>query len=222
MVSKTEKKHNPSPKIDYEQHWNEAYQQNKTEKLGWYEKESTPTLQLIKATRLSKDAVILNVGVGSSTIIDTLVFQNYTNIIANDISSKAIESLKTRLQKDVSKVTFIIDDLTNPSKLNSLQEIDIWNDRAVLHFFLSASQKTSYFNLLKKLVKKGGFVVLAVFSDKGAKKCCGFKIQQYNAETLSDFLGNDFELQQTFNHTFVNPNGDNRPYVYTLFKRVEK
>ena len=206
-------------KRDYKKHWDNAYAKSLTEKLGWYEEKSIKTLELIAKTNLSKDAVILNVGVGSSTIIDDLVKDKYTNIIANDLSENSLTKLKERLGKNISNVKFIVDDLTNSKKLNQLKTIDLWNDRAVLHFFLKEDEKQAYFNLIKKLVKPNGFVIIAVFALDGAEKCCGLELQRYNAEMIAKRLGDDFILKEKFNYTFLNPFGGERPYVYTLFQR---
>lgn len=203
-------------------HWNNAYTKNPTEKLGWFEESSKQTINLIETSGVSKDAKILNVGVGSSLLIDELLTKGYTNLIANDFSEKAINDVKNRLKEKASAINFIVDDLTNAKKLTELTEIDIWNDRAVLHFFLKESEQDSYFNLLKKLVKVNGFVIIAVFALDGAEKCCGLPLQRYNAEMLQEKLGSDFELKNSFNYTFVNPYGGDRPYVYTLFQRNTK
>lgn len=205
--------------INYSDHWDNAYLKNPTEKLGWYEEKSTKTIELIKETSLPNTARILNVGVGSSTIIDDLIAEGYTDLIANDLSEKSLQNLKNRLETNSSKIEFILDDLTNPSKLNTLDKVDLWNDRAVLHFFLKEEEQQSYFSLINKLVKPNGFVLIAVFALEGAEKCCGLPLQRYNAEMIANKLGNDFSLQSSFNYTFINPYGGKRPYVYTLFQR---
>ena len=211
-----------SEQKDYQQHWNAAYNKNTTDKLGWYEEHSTQTIQLIEKTNLPKNASILNVGVGSSTLIDDLLDKGYTNLIANDLSEKALDDVKIRLKEKAKGVTFIVDDLTNSTKLTSLEEVALWNDRAVLHFFLKEEEQKAYFDLLKDKVAKDGFVIIAVFSKDGAEKCCGLPLQRYDVEMLTEKLGSDFELQESFDHVFVNPYGGERPYVYTLFKRVRK
>lgn len=205
--------------IDYKEHWNTAYAKNSTEKLGWYEEKSIKTLELITKTKLPKEAKILNVGVGSSTIVDNLLQEDYTNLIANDLAEKSLESLQVRLGEKSKEVTFIVDDLVNPTKLNIIRDVDLWNDRAVLHFFLKEEEKQSYFDLIKKVVKPNGYVIIAVFALDGAEKCCGLPLQRYDAQMLQDYLGDDFILLEKFNHTFVNPYGGERPYVYTLFQR---
>ncbi|PQB06394.1 SAM-dependent methyltransferase [Polaribacter filamentus] len=205
--------------FDFKNHWNEAYLNNKTEKLGWFEEKSEQTLTLIKEARLSEDALILNVGAGSSTLIDNLLADGFSNIIANDLSEEALESLKNRIGKN-DKVKFIVDDLLNPSKLNKLENIDLWNDRAVLHFFLKEEEIKAYFNLLKKVLKANGFVIISVFAKNGAEKCCGLPVKRYDLEMLGNELGTDFKLKNSFNYTFVNPFGAERPYIYALFQRI--
>lgn len=200
-------------------HWNKAYRKNTTEKLGWYEESSKETIDLIEISGVSKDAKMLNVGIGSSILIDELVAKGYTNLIANDLSEKAINDIKNRLGEKSNKVDFIVDDLTNPSKLNRLSEVAIWNDRAVLHFFLKEEEQETYFKILKQVVKVGGFVIIAVFSLEGAEKCCGLPLQRYNVSMLEEKLGSSFTLVKSFNYIFTNPNGGEKPYIYTLFKR---
>ncbi len=208
--------------MDKTSHWNNAYCNATTEKLGWYEENSTPTLELIHKIPLPKNATILNVGVGSSTIIDDLLSEGYSNLIANDLSSESLKLLKKRIGKASDKVQFIVDDLINATQLNTLLPVDVWNDRAVLHFFTKNEEQNTYFKLLKKLVKPSGYVILAEFSLNGAKKCSGLEVFRYDANMLQERLGVEFKLITSFDYVFLNPNGDERPYIYTLFQRIDE
>lgn len=203
-------------------HWNEAYTKTVTQQLGWFEASCKETIDLIHKTNLPKDAMILNVGVGSSVLVDELLSDGYSNVIAHDISEKALAVLANRLKEDSNKVTYLLDDLSKPLKLQHLQEIAIWNDRAVLHFFTEEKDQNTYFETLKKVVKKGGFVIIAVFALHGAKKCCGLSLQRYDAAMLQKKLGKEFELLTSFEHVFINPYNSERPYIYTLFQRKNK
>lgn len=204
-----------------EHHWNSAYQKSKTENLGWFEKESKPSIDLITKTGLAKNARILNVGAGATTLIDDLVSNGYSQLIANDISATALQNLAERLGENKAKVQFITDDLINAEILQHIQKVDLWNDRAVLHFFLEAKEIKAYFDLLRSLVKKDGFVILAEFAKDGALKCSGLEVRRYDVEMLKKELGADFELIESFDYEFTNPNGDPRPYIYSLFKRMK-
>ncbi|WP_456462440.1 methyltransferase domain-containing protein [Lutibacter sp.] len=205
---------------DFENHWNNAYQKTPVNKLGWYEKESTPSLELIASCNLSKNAQIFNAGAGASILIEQLLNEGYSNLVVNDISSSALIELKNNLiNHKTSQVQFIVDDLTNPIELLKMKDVDLWHDRAVLHFFTTQQQQNSYFNLLKKVVKPKGYVILAEFNLEGAKKCSGLDVFNYNEKILQERLGEDFELLKYFNYTYTQPSGGLREYVYTLFQR---
>ena len=201
------------------EHWNRAYDKADNQ-LGWFEENPAQTMQLIESCKLEKDVRILNVGVGTTTLIDALLDAGYINLIANDLSDLALQKLKERIKKSHNyDLNCITDDLTNPIELQNIEPIDLWIDRAVLHFFLQVKEQTAYFNLIKKIVAKNGYVLIAVFALDGAEKCCGLDLKRYNVEMLQNNLGTDFKLITSFNHTFINPFGGERPYIYTLFKR---
>ena len=202
------------------EYWCEKYTDVDYKKLGWYEKEAKPTIDLIAKTKVSKNAVIFNVGAGSTTLIDDLLAKGYSNLIANDISSCALNNIKKRIGDKQNQVKFITDDLVNPTTLNKLPQIDVWNDRAVLHFFTEEKDQNTYFKLLKEKVKKNGFVILAEFNLQGATKCSGLDVKRYDAQMLQEKLGADFALLENFDYDYTMPNGENRKYVYTLFKRL--
>lgn len=208
--------------IDYKSHWEKVYTKTTFDKLGWYEKVAAPTLELIQLCKLSKNAKILNVGAGATTFINDLLKLGYTNLLANDISAAALEVLKKKINEDdVNKVQFIIDDLTNPKKLSNINNIDIWYDRAVLHFFTVEKDQDTYFNLLRAILKPGGFAIIAVFNLQGATKCSGLDVFRYNATMLQNKLGNDFKLIKTFDYIYTMPTGEERSYIYTLFQNIK-
>ncbi|MGV8947086.1 MAG: methyltransferase domain-containing protein [Lutibacter sp.] len=206
--------------FDFEKHWNNAYQKSPITNLGWYEENPLPSLELIEACNLPKEALIFNAGAGATTLIGELMAKGYKNIVVNDISSAALKELENHLPDyKNAHIQFLVDDLTNPSELLKLKNVDLWHDRAVLHFFTEQDQQKTYFNLLKKVVKPKGFVILAEFNLEGAKKCNGLNVFNYNKEMLQDCLGADFELLKAFDYTYIQPSGNTRAYVYTLFQR---
>lgn len=202
-------------------HWDKIYDRNPIEKLGWFEEEPIPSLQLITKCNLPKDAVILNVGAGASTLIDELLKDGYKNVIVNDISSSALRNLKLRLGEEQSKkVRWVEDDLTNPDTLETLEQVDLWHDRAVLHFFIDSEEQNAYFDLLKNLVRIKGAVIIATFNLSGAIKCSGLPVFRYNENMLQKKLGPAFIMREAFDYTYQMPSGDTREYVYTLFERL--
>ncbi len=201
-------------------HWDNIYEECQLDKLGWYEESPELCLDLISQCDIAKDGLILDVGCGASSLIDCLIEAGYGNIIGTDISEVALEKLKERLgTENASQVKWIVDDISNPTQIQKLNDISIWHDRAVLHFLLEKQQIETYFKTLKKVVKKGGYVIIAAFSLEGAKKCAGLDLMNYDQDILSSHLGEDFKLIRFFNHTYHTPSGKPRPYIYTLFQR---
>ena len=207
----------PEESINLSEHWNKAYSNNPPEKLGWFETDLSPMLTLISASGIDKSSSILNIGAGSTVLIDELLKDGYTNLIATDISEISLKGLENRNGNE--KVKYILDDLTTPKELNNISPVDLWIDRAVLHFLTEAADQNTYFNLLKNKVKSNGFVILAEFNLEGAQKCSGLAVKRYSKEMLANKLGEEFQLIDSFDYSYTMPSGDKRPYIYTLFKR---
>ncbi len=203
------------------QHWDEIYEALDVDELTWYEEIPEPSIKLLSKCNIKKDDSVLDVGAGASTFIDYLIGQGFKNIIATDISEIALNKLKERLGKEKSSmVRWIVDDITQPVHVQNLRDITVWHDRAVLHFLLEENQQNMYLSTLKKVIKKGGYVIIATFSLKGAKKCSGLDVKNYDQNMLAEFLGKDFSLLEYFDYTFHMPSGEPRPYIYTLFHKI--
>lgn len=205
------------------EHWNEIYTALDVDELTWYEEIPEPSIKLLSRCHINKDESVLDVGAGASTFIDYLINQGFSNIIATDISEIALNKLKERLGKEkASVVRWIADDITQPIHIRYLRGISLWHDRAVLHFLLEKDRQHMYLSTLKKVIKKGGYVIIAAFSLKGAKKCSGLDVKNYDQNMLAKFLGEDFSLIEYFDYTHYMPSGEPRPYIYTLFQKSIK
>jgi len=98
---------------DYKEHWNNAYQNNVVEKLGWFEDDPVASFDLIEKCNLSKDALIFNAGAGATTLIGLLLEKGYSNILVNDISFLALDKLKNSINNNNNVSTpFIENDNT--------------------------------------------------------------------------------------------------------------
>ncbi len=203
------------------EHWDEIYEALDVDELTWYEKIPEPSIRLLSKCHINKDEPILDVGAGASTFIDYLIDKGFKNVIAADISEIALNKLKERLGKQkASMVKWIVDDVTKPAHIQDLRDIALWHDRAVLHFLLEENQQKVYLSTLKKVIKKKGYVIIAAFSLKGAKKCSGLDVKNYDQNLLAKFLGKDFKLLEYFDHTYYTPSGKPRPYIYALFQKT--
>ena len=94
-----------------------------------------------------------------------------------------------------------MDDITQAGELAELGPVDLWHDRAVLHFFQDSCSQDAYFQLMHKLVKPGGYVIIAAFNLNGASSCSGLPVYRYNAQMLQEKTGDAFQLLDAFDHT---------------------
>jgi ubiquinone/menaquinone biosynthesis C-methylase UbiE len=203
------------------EHWDEIYAALDTDELTWYEEIPEPSIRLLSKCRINKNESILDVGTGASTFIDYLLNQGFKNIIAADISEIALNKSKERLGKEkASSVRWLVDDISHPVYIQELRNIALWHDRAVLHFLLEEKQQMMYLSTLKKVLKNKGYVIIAAFSPKGAKKCTGLDVKNYDQDLLAEFLGEDFKLLEYFDHTYYMPSGVPRQYIYALFQKT--
>lgn len=203
------------------EHWDKVYTTTEISGLGWYEEDPKPSIDLISNCNLNKDAIILDVGAGVTTLTGKLISEGYTNLLVTDISQNALDILTAGLQDEQRQyASFIVDDITNPVNLTGQIQADLWHDRTVLHFLTEKKQQDGYLKTLKSIVKSGGYVIIAVFSLEGAKKCSGLDVKNYDEKMIAEFLGENFELIEYFNYVYLQPSGNERPFVYTLFKRI--
>ncbi len=196
-------------------HWDRIFKDTEDQKLGWYEDDVAPTLSLLKKIPIRKKVFIS--GVGTSLLIDQLLAEG-TSLILNDISHTALDKVKIRHKEQEHEITFLCQDVSMPIQ-HKTASADVWIDRAVLHFLTDEDDIKGYFNNLNNILKAGGYAIFAEFSKDGATECAGLTLHRYSVEELSEKLGNTFELIESFNHTYFNPNGETRPYIYALYKK---
>ena len=200
------------------QHWNSIFINKSDAELGWYENDVSQTLKFLDLIPHETNTTsIFLPGAGTSVLAEIFYKKGYKQLILNDISDKALNRLKDRIPNS-ENIIWLNHDISKPVAIQTPQ-VDIWIDRAVLHFLLAEEEINGYFNNLKSLVKNGGYVLLAEFSLLGAAKCAGLDLHRYSVKEMSERLGSEFGLIKKEDYTYTNPSGGKRPYIYALFKK---
>lgn len=88
-------------------------------------------MNFIKDLSVNPNTNIFLAGAGTSILVDELV-KIKCNLILNDISKIALEKVKNKLLNK-QNIKFFKYDLSKPF---TNKDIDIWIDRAVLHFLI--------------------------------------------------------------------------------------
>jgi EEF1A lysine methyltransferase 2 len=198
------------------EHWNAIFSTKADPELGWYEKDVSQTLKFLDQIPQSESTTVFLPGAGTSALVDELLDRGH-KIILNDISDEALNKLRSRIGTN-NRLTWLHHDISKPLP-DDIPQADIWIDRAVLHFLLEEEDIQGYFDNLRSVVNKGGYVLLAEFSTTGAPKCAGLELHRYSIEEMTRRMGVKFELVKYEDYTYINPFGDPRPYVYALYKK---
>ena|SRR3989338_6754055 len=82
---------------DQKLHWENIYKTKSSKDMSWYAPHLEESLRMIQSLGLSKDAEIIDIGGGASTLPDNLLAEGLKNITVLDISSEAIKVSKDRL-----------------------------------------------------------------------------------------------------------------------------
>ena len=199
------------------EHWEGVYSTRPTDKLGWYKPHLETSLKWIKELGLDKNARIIDVGGGASTLVDDLLSEGYRSITVIDLSKKALSLSKARLGERAELVTWFEEDITSVDL--PVHYYDLWHDRAVFHFLTTTGQQTQYRENLEKALKPGGHLIIGTFAPEAPPKCSGLPVQRYTPEKLASTLCEGFELMQCQKELHVTPGGVEQMYLYSHFRR---
>jgi SAM-dependent methyltransferase len=199
------------------EHWETVYRDRVPELLTWYQAESALSLSLIAASKPEPDAAVVDVGGGSSRLVDQLLERGYTNVTVLDVSPTALRYARDRLADRADEATFIEGDVLEHHFDST---IGFWHDRAVFHFLTDPADQTRYMERLNTAIAADGHVVIATFGLDGPERCSGLRVQRYEPETLSQALGTSFEPVGFDTETHITPTGATQAFLYGHFRRV--
>ena len=199
------------------QHWENVYETKADQEVSWYQESPTTSLELITSLHLEKNAPIIDIGGGNSNLAAELLKDGYTNLSVLDISSNSLERTKDKLGKEADEIQWVVSDVLD---FQPKQQFRLWHDRATFHFLTAERDIKKYINIVTRIVKKGGFLIIATFSTSGPKKCSGLDITQYSREKLKTLFGKEFELMKTFEEIHSTPFQTEQNFIYTLFRKL--
>jgi len=117
--------------LDEFSHWDHIYKTANLEKVSWHQQHSTISFNWIVESTKKQDAIV-DIGCGVSILTDNLLTAGFTNISLLELSTQALNTLKTRLKKSTDKLSFYNENILD---FESNATFKLWHDRAVFHFF---------------------------------------------------------------------------------------
>jgi SAM-dependent methyltransferase len=199
-------------------HWEKVYTSKASDAVSWFQPHADRSLNLILGTGVNRNAAIIDVGGGASTLVDDLLENGYTNLSVLDLSAAALETARNRLGAKADKVRWIEADVTRANL--PANYFDVWHDRAVFHFLTTPEERAAYVRAVFDSVKPGGHVIVSTFADDGPDQCSGLPVMRYSADGLHDEFGESFELLRHEKEAHHTPSGTVQQFVYCYCRRA--
>ena len=198
--------------MDRKAHWENIYTTKSSNQVSWYREHLDSSLKMILRTGVSKDAAVIDVGGGSSTLVDDLLARGFVDVTVLDISGQALRVARDRLGPRGGDVDWVEGDVTSAELPEN--RFDVWHDRAVFHFLTDPNDRRKYVELVRRAVRPGGHVIVASFGPGGPMKCSGLDVVRYSRDSMHDEFGDDFELVDSLEETHHTPFGTDQEFVY--------
>ncbi|MGE5265097.1 MAG: class I SAM-dependent methyltransferase [Acidobacteriota bacterium] len=199
------------------EHWEHLYSTKPPNGVSWFQEHAERSLRLIQGTGVPPSASIIDIGGGTSPLVDDLLQSGYSAVTVLDISGVALAAAQKRLGSRSGRVGWIeanIADVVLP-----VHTYDVWHDRAVFHFLTTPQDRQAYVQALRRAVKPGGHIILATFAEDGPTECSDLPVRRYSANELCAELGTLFTLVKHEKEEHHTPFGTVQKFVYCYFRR---
>jgi len=201
--------------MDPRSHWETVYRTKQPTEVSWYRPHLDVSLQLIEEAAPDRDAQIIDVGGGESTLVDDLVARDYRNVCVLDVAAAALEVARERLGAAADRVQWLCGDVTVFAFPR--HRYDLWHDRAVFHFLTEAGDRAAYVRQVAHAIKPGGQVIVATFGPEGPARCSGLNVVRYDPAGLRREFGAGFRLVQHCTDRHRTPAGAVQQFIYCRF-----
>ena len=198
-------------------HWESAYKAKPSTAVSWFQPHPEQSLQFVEKCGLGRDAPILDVGAGASTLVGWVVDAGVADVSVLDISAVALHEVRRRLGARAAAVAFIE---ANVLAFEPQRKYALWHDRATFHFLTDAGEQQRYVKLLRQGLQADGYLLLATFGPEGPLRCSGLPVQRYGVAELQELLGSDFTLCGHILHDHRTPAGSEQQFQYSCWQFV--
>ncbi|MGH6951638.1 MAG: class I SAM-dependent methyltransferase [Vitreimonas sp.] len=201
---------------DARDHWDRVYVSKRSDEASWFQAMPALSLALIRRTGVGRGARIVDVGGGASTLVDHALEEGFCRVSVLDVSAEGLNQAKRRLGARADAAEWIVADVT---AWRPEQRVDLWHDRAVLHFLTSPRDQAAYAETLCSALGVGGWAIVGGFAPGGPAQCSGLPVVQHDATSLGRLLGDAFTLLETHGQVHLTPSGAEQAFRFHVFRR---
>lgn len=196
-------------------HWDDAYGQGETSR-SWFQTEPVMSLRMIDAAGVSTQASVVDIGGGTSRLVDALLARGHDDLTVVDVSDAALRITQDRLGGDAAEVYWVNADIRtwSPGRV-----FDLWHDRAVVHFLNDSADQDAYRNALNAASRPGSVAVFGCFAADGPTHCSGLPVVRRDVADVVEFLGPQWTLVAQDREMHPTPGGATQPFTWAAFVR---
>ena len=196
-------------------HWDSVYRDKDDDELSWMRTDPSRSLRLIGETPGERQSIV-DVGAGTSTLVDHLVDASWPHITLLDLSRTALEATCCRLADRCEGVELVTGTILEWAPQ---RHYDIWHDRAVFHF-LHGSDRDWYVKTAARAITRGGQLIMATFAPTGPERCSGLPTQRYDHDALAVLFGDHFALTHHEQERHTTPWGATQDFCWVVLTRI--
>lgn len=202
--------------FDRKTHWEKAWADRPDERLSWHQPHPACSLEMIRHAGVGTAEPVIDVGGGTSRLVDSLLEAGYQDLTVLDLSATALHRARQRLGNRAGRVQWIESDIT---LFEASGHYALWHDRAVFHFLVDRGDRARYVEALDRALSPAGQAVIATFARGGPKRCSGLPIVQYDANRLCAELGQRWRLVEERLEFHTTPAGKEQKFAYFRIQR---
>ena len=199
-------------------HWNDVYNQRAPTEVSWFQPEALASLELIAATHAPLDGPVIDIGAGSSLLVDGLLAKGFCDVTLLDVAESAFVEPRRRLAGDrAGAVHYVVSDVTRWKPERSYA---VWHDRAAFHFLTEEHERARYRSVVASALGPDAHAIIATFALDGPDRCSGLPVQRYSADLLAQEFGGILEPVEERSELHTTPKGSKQSFVFVRFRRA--
>jgi rhodanese-related sulfurtransferase/SAM-dependent methyltransferase len=202
-----------------EDHWDGVFGGRADAELSWFQSDPELSVRLVEEASSSRTARVVDVGAGTSFLVDRLLDAGFAHVTVLEVSGTAVDRVRARLGARAGTVRWIVGDVTD---VEDLGEVDVWHDRASFHFLTDPADRSRYLWLARRTIVVEGTMILATFAPDAPPRCSGLEVRRYDVDGLAREVGDGFALIDSAHELHVTPTGVRQPFTYAVFRRTER
>jgi hypothetical protein len=185
------------------------------EELSWFQARPATSVRLVESA-IPVTGSVLDVGAGTSTLVDELLADSFEDLTVLDVSAAALHIVERRLAQRAQRVNLVHADVLG---WHPVRTFDVWHDRAVFHFLSRAEDRARYVQVASQAVGASGTLIVATFASDGPSRCSGLPVSRYGAADLAAEFEPGFEPVHDEHEEHRSPAGVVQPFTWVVLRR---